>query len=324
MAKGRPKQMRRSAVTTYYRSQMTPRLVGLVVALAGCDSVFGLVPDPTAPPADGPAPCEIGTPFPPGQPAMITGAYNVEAARFTQDEKIVYLSLCELGGSKTTCDLYTGQRFDDGTIGSYARIETSDSTTYDAYPTVTTDGKYLVYAGRRSGETRNYVTPSINGFFTQTGNMLLPVAADLSYSNEPYLLADGKTLYFSGTSDLYRSQGDAPSFGDIATRMRLTSVNSSKSDLAPVVTNDDLELFFSSDRDSAGLDIWTATRASAGGDFSQPTRSDVSIPDDGTSDALQRLEWPVWISSDRCTLYYIAKQGRTDSAVATLYVTSRR
>ena len=311
-------------MTTYNLPHMIPWLVGLVAAITGCDTVFGLVPEPVDQPDDGPAPCVVGTPFPPGQPAMITGAYNVEAARFTQDEKIVYLSLCERGGSKTTCDLYTGQRFDDGTIGSYAPIATSDSTTYDAYPTVTTDGKYLVYAGRRGGETRNYVVPSINGFFTQTGILLLPVAADLSYSNEPYLLADGKTLYFSGASDLYRSRGDAPNFGDIATRTLLTSVNSSKSDLAPVATNDDLELFFSSDRGSAGLDIWTATRAAAEGDFSEPTTSGVSIPDDGTSLELQRLEWPVWISSDRCTLYYIAKQGRTDAAVSTLYVTSRR
>lgn len=260
---------------------------------------------------------------------MITGTYSVEAARFTQDEQIVYLSLCELGGSGSTCDLYRGQRFASGMIGAYSPIASSDSSEYDAYPTVTSDGEYLVFSSQRGSGTHIYVVKATQGLFTQAGVMPLAVASDLASSNEPYLLGDGKTLYFSGNDDLYRAHGDAPDFGGIDKRTVLTSLVTPNGatpnwNAAPVVTNDELELFFASDRAGGGLDIYTATRASSADDFGGLAKADaISIADEGPGATAQRLEWPVWISSDRCTLYYIAKAGRTDTTTATLYVTSR-
>ena len=301
---------------------MVRRLIALVPALAACDTVFGLRQDTDARVTD--LACEVGTPFPAGVPAMITGAYSVEAARFTQDEQIAYLSLCERGGSGSTCDLYRGQRFDTGMIGGYSAIASSDSSKYDAYPTVTSDGAYLVFSSKRDSDTHNYIVPATQGQFTAAGVRPLPVAADLASSNEPYLLGDGKTLYFSGNYDLLRAQGDAPEFGGVANRTALASLNTSSWDVAPVATNDELELFFSSDRDGGGLDLFTASRSSIADELGPATKMSISIPDLGPSRAEQQLEWPVWISRDRCTLYYIAKAGLTDTAIATLYVTSRR
>lgn len=256
---------------------------------------------------------------------MVTGDYSVEAARFTQDEQIVYLALCDLGGPSSTCDLYRGQRFPSDLIGAYSPIASSDPSKYDAYPTVTSDGEYLVFSSRRSAGFRTYVVKATQGQFTQADIVPLQVASDFSESNEPYLLGDGKTLYFSANDDLYRASGDAPEFGGIAGRTALTSLNALGWDAAPVVTNDELELFFSSDRGGGGLDIYTATRAAAEDGFTGLRKAEtLSVEDIGPTALDQRLEWPVWISSDRCTLYYITKPGRTDTAPATLLVTSRR
>lgn len=83
----------------------------------------------------------------------------------------------------------------------------------------------------------------------------------------------------------------------------MDGVNSPYGDAAPVVSDDEREIFFSSDRGSSGtlpLDIFVATRATADVPFETP----VALPGLSTKES---YDWPVWLSPDRCTLYYINK-----------------
>jgi hypothetical protein len=81
-------------------------------------------------------------------------------------------------------------------------------------------------------------------------------------------------------------------------------------EFAPVLRDNELEIVFAAGANFA-LDLYTATRASAGDAFETPARI-AELSTDGN-------DWPVWFSPDGCELFYISKQG----AIATLYVAKR-
>lgn len=293
---------------------MVLRSILLLVLLGGCDVVFGLgdrEPDASV------APCATGTPFiEVGEAIMVgTDGYSVEGARFSPDLEEAYLSLCRLGEPATTCDLYRATLEDDG---SYRRIDPYDGLNaddaYDAYPTITADGQYFLWSSKRNNDRYEIlVATAVNSLFTMETIVVLPAAGGFE-SNEPYLLGDDQTLYFaskaaSGYCDLFRSQGAPPAFGG---REALTSINTSLDDAAPVVANDELEIFYATRDASGSYDIFTASRASASDVFGNVQLVD-ALSDPGS------IDWPLWLSPDRCTLFYINKR-----SVATLYKTSRR
>ena len=95
-------------------------------------------------------------------------------------------------------------------------------------------------------------------------------------------------------------------------------VNSPQGEYAPVVSDDELEMFVSSDRESTGmpakmpLDIFVTSRNATTEAFGTP----VKLPALSTTDG---IDWPVWLSPDRCDLYYINKV----NDFATLFVAHR-
>ena len=88
------------------------------------------------------------------------------------------------------------------------------------------------------------------------------------FANEPYLLRDGKTLYFAAADssgadwDLFRASGDAARLRHRSATASLVggNVNGGSEEVAPVVTEDEEELFFATDRAGGSFDVWTATK----------------------------------------------------------------
>jgi hypothetical protein len=286
----------------------------VLVCLAGCDSTLGLAHLPL---------CEAGTPFATGTPVPLDGAYSVEAARFTSDQTIAYLSLCPASPiDKSKCDLYQSAfSTKSRSFGLFAKLDGLDSTVYDAYPTITPDEQYILFGSDRSGTIGVYIATAQNGSFSAPQIARLTTIPNEAHSNEPYALGDNQTIYLGGAShdrtsgdDLWRATGGPPSYG---VAQRLDSLDTDGSENAPVVSDDEREIFFASDRDHPGmsgldgLDIYTATRTRASDAFGAPVHLP-ALSSDG-------IDWPVWLSPSHCDLYYINKV----DALATLYETHR-
>jgi hypothetical protein len=282
------------------------------LGLAGCDVIFTLS-SPTTGDATLP-PCDHGAPLSAGRPVELQTTESVEAARFVPDRSIVYLSLCP-SPDKRSCELYSGTLNEvTGEYGTFAKLEISADNEYDSYPTITPDAKYILFGSERSTFVQVFVAEEINGRFMNPKQLAIPGQA---FSNEPYMVGNGRALYLSAGSDqsdneLFRGEGTPPDFDNF---VKVPGVNTGEQELAPVVTDDELEIFFASNRDDVELplDIYTATRGRTDAPFDPPVR----VAPLSTSAS---IDWPLWISPDRCDLYYINKVGDQ----ATLLVASRR
>ena len=286
-----------------------------LLLLVGCNEIFGLDPT-TIRTTDAREPCEAGTPFTGSVEVPIVGNHSVEAARFTRNRGVAYLSLCppDLPDPKRGCDLYTSVYSTQTESFSGFSIMNGVSTmdVYDSYPSITSDNQHLLFGSERDGQTvRIYVAATQNGSFDNPTITRL-AGTGTSASNEPYIVGDGRVLYFSAeemSSQLYRMEGAPPTFGGKSTLVPGVDI-ANNDEYAPVVRDDELEMFFASGRDFT-LDLFTATRASTGDAFGTPVRV-ANLSSSGN-------DWPVWITPDGCELYYIAKSG----TVATLYVARR-
>lgn len=295
--------------------------VNALLLFAGCDGVFNLrVVGELEPPPDAPRVCEAGTPFPTGTPVPIDGTYSVEAARFAPDRSYAHLALCPTSGN-AGCDLYLSQfSAETGQFTQHLKMNgVSTPTSYDSYPTFTPDGTFILFGSNRGAVLHLWVATKTNGSFEAPTLTQLTLAGE-QQANEPYLASNGQTLYFGATQDtdaadwdIYRATGGPPSFSQA---VQLPGLVSTADEVAPVISEDERELFFSSNRHSAiqtgMIDIYTATRADASQAFSMPVRVP-ALSEDGGND------WPVWLSPDGCDLYYINKT----ASVSTLYVTHR-
>jgi len=298
-------------------------VVALSILLSGCDQLLGLTDIHVGSAAPH---CDHGGAFPAGTPLAIDGTYSVEAARFNPAQTLAYLSLCDASGDKTTCDLYTAFLTSGETFGGYSKLNgVSTPGVYDSYPTITADAQYLIFGSERAsgGTVSIFVAAAANGSFEMPTISQLALVPGAQDSNEPYIIGDGATLYFSASLDgspeswnLYRATGGPPDFGGTAT---IVGVDTLENEFAPVVTDDELEIFYATDYampggDGLNLDIFTATRATSSDPFGVPTAlAALSGP---------TIDWPLWVSPDNCTLYYINKEHVTNG-VATVYVSTR-
>ena len=94
------------------------------------------------------------------------------------------------------------------------------------------------------------------------------------------LSSDGRTIIFAsgrtgglGKSDLWTSQRSSPDANDWSPADNLgTAINSTDRELAPLLSTDGTELFFTSDRPGGqgSADLWVARRDTPGGPWSEP------------------------------------------------------
>jgi hypothetical protein len=181
------------------------------------------------------------------------------------------------------------------------------------HPTVTGDGLYL-YA---STYTYDYNTAWSQRASTQFNFAPLELEPALdgapgSHDYQPYAVPDHSALYFVrdpgvvGMADIYRAAREG---GGFATPEPVAGINGAAVEIAPVISPDELTLYFASDRLGA-LDIFEARRA----DRSMPFDAPAPI----TALMTPEEETPGWISADGCVLYFsrFVLETQTDLFVA--------
>ncbi|HEX7703171.1 MAG TPA: hypothetical protein VF403_20675 [Kofleriaceae bacterium] len=306
---------------------MAVRRVGILFWLAGCDVVFGLK---NVAPHDADAACPRGAAFGAGDLVPIGGMHSVEAVRLNPLQTLALIALADVtnGGppDSNTTDIYQAT-VSDHVIGGFSKMAGVSSLQYDSYPTFTADGQHIVLSSRRlavgtgkSAHDAIWVATEANGGFDNAtfSPMDLGATGEVSF-NEPYTLTAGTAMYFDGQTasdpNMYRADGDVLALGDIAP---LSSLNTTNRENAPVVSDDELEIFFASDRAAPnasnlyGLDIFTAVRDRPTDPFGEPTLVTA------VSTANQ-IDYPVWLSPDGCELFYVSKLADLGS----LYVARR-
>ena len=170
---------------------------------------------------------------------------------------------------------------------------TADGLTF--FLETTRGGGVKIYSAKRNGLDEEFPAPApVEGVN----------AADLGVLDfQPYVTPDGGALYFgssreAGDYDLYRAPRE-PGTDRFEAPVALASINSLTSDVWPVVSPDELTIYFGSARNLVGSsgagDVMMATRDSTDEDFGDVRRVL------GANSA--QNDYPSWISPDGCTLY---------------------
>jgi Tol biopolymer transport system component len=274
---------------------------------AGGDVVAPVDASSDAPAESGFPPCDTSKPF--GAPALIaelSTPANDLFPRLTPDELTVYLERYAssdagtggIGGS----DLFVATRATVASpFGAPALVKGGINGSGNEFdPSVTGDDLTLFFASTRAGGAGGVDVwmasrADTSGTFTNVTNL----AALNTGANEhtPYVLADGLTLYFTGTlgsalQRATRASSSAPFALD--TSGVLDAVNTTGGEVSAVVTPDELTLYFA--RLGPGqLDMFVATRADKNAAFG----AGASVNELNT----QGNDTPAWISSDGCRLY---------------------
>jgi hypothetical protein len=275
-------------------------------------------------------PCDTTAPF--GAPTLVPGLSNVVgepflALRLSPDYLTAYFAANMNPNSGGSTGLYTATRptptapFSGITPLAQAAEAPTD---YETEPTVSPDGLTLIFGRAGAGDATGHVSyatrASLSSPFVYVG--LLPDVNEPSAADgTPFLREDGEVLYFSSTriagddQDIFRALSNGSGFdGPTA----VTELNTTFADGFPVVTPDDLTLFFASTRPGDGaqgdFDIWTATRASTSEAFSTPT----NVVELNTADA----DYPTFVTRDGCALYLYV-EARAPNGVHSVFVANR-
>jgi len=145
---------------------------------------------------------------------------NEGGASITIDNKILYYTKCQLNkkGYKN-CDIY--YVFNHNGVWSVVQQfseNISQSTTWESQPTVSSDGKTIIFASDRSGgygKIDLYEINLIDEKWTDPKNLGSNINSN-EHEKSPYLHTDGKTLFFASTNfpslggfDIFYSRKDS-------------------------------------------------------------------------------------------------------------------
>jgi WD40-like Beta Propeller Repeat len=273
-------------------------LIGAVASAAACGRVhFDRSDDPDAA-LDGPtgATCDRARPFSAPVPIRgINSAANETALRLAGD------GTGYLGREVPLDGVLVPKIFvapaDAGGFGIGVELGGDVNADSAEDPTLSLDQTTLVFASPR---VANYQLWSAHrASATGSFGAATVVAATASPAAElsPYLLRSGKALYFSrvgggagtGVAVLRSELSPTGEFGPPTPVSNIAVVSS------PVVSEDELELFFTSNND-----IYRATRASAGALFANPQK----VPELSSVDS----DSVTWLSPDGCTAVVVSNR----------------
>jgi len=304
----------------------SPGGIALALALAGCGSVGGAADaalsidaatgDDAAADATRVAICDPTAAF--DTPGLLRGfstSADEVAPRLSQDELTLYFSSNPAAATQAH-DLYVAQRSRvEDPFGSAMPLTPINSTAEDYDPSLSADGKTLVFTSNRKGEGFHiYVATRASTLAAFTSADLLDgVASTNTADNDifPFLSADGQELWFASNRmhadtanyDIYRAVRGTLGFVNPSP---VTELNTDMTELA--VPSADLKtVYFHSTR--GGGTIWSSHRTTTSDGF--PT------PHEATDLAIGLTEIPGWLSPDNCRLYL------NSSSPGDLYVATR-
>lgn len=296
------------------------------------DSGFDVRPEVVVPA------CDPAAPF--HRPTLVQGLEKeaVFSARFTQGETVAYLSALERVDGSIEPDLHTSTRDGPGgAFGALFQLQVSQPGVSEYWPTVTADERFMFFESDRSEtstdagyvpersriwfstKTLSFQPATLQGVFATARNFI---------EGAPYLDPQGRAIYFmsagrdadgGGDLDLYESLLQKTGAAGLPTSLGPT-INTDRAENAPVVSADQLTLYFARSDASSVFDIWTASRSSPSAAFGLAS----IIP------ALQTQyeELPSYVSDDHCRLYFVSNRplvdgGPTGLDTFRLYVATR-
>ena len=138
----------------------------------------------------------------------LTYPFNMESneggASITIDNKVLYYTKC-IRNKKgyNNCDIYYVNRVN----GSWSEVQTfsdkiSKQDSWESQPTVSSDGKVIIFASDRSGgygKIDLYEINLVDGEWTSPKNLGSAINSN-EHEKSPYLHTDGKTLFFASTN----------------------------------------------------------------------------------------------------------------------------
>jgi hypothetical protein len=288
--------------------------LGLLVLLVanGCDGLLGADFDDARPRPDGGdvwqpggGRCDTSKAF--GAPRrlpindLIADAWH---ARLTADELSMYFT--------SDGDVYFASRARrDGEFGAPAPVGSVNTKEgVEMAPSVTGDGlQIFIEVAPLFFEDPSVRVSIVSASRIGPGDAFAPSAPVANVNSadpdafdvQPYVTPDGGAVYFASTrnksmgAELFRSPRLADGYGPPEP---LTSINSATDDNSPVVTADELTIYFASFR-SAGSqgewDVFVAHRDRR----EEPFRAAAPLAGVNTAGS----EFPTWISPDGCELY---------------------
>ncbi len=253
--------------------------------------------------------CNLAAPF--GTPVAITELDTpvVETVpRLTHDELTIYFT--RNNGSGTVDALYVATRSSrTGAFGPAMPLALNTTNGDNDDATVTGDGLTLYFGSTRGGLLGPNIfmatRPSTSADFGNVTNVTSINVSSSGVYQTPYAMADGNTLYFdsdvgatgtgcAGTcTDLFRATATTPGSFALDTSGVFANVNTDSVEADPVITQDELTVYYLSDSGNA-FHVWHATRASKSVPFGVPV-ADYELD--------SSLTIPGWISDDGCRLY---------------------
>lgn len=279
----------------------------VVIAVLGCGNVDPQLPDgspgpPDAAPPPPPQRCTPGTEF--GETDYVTvgqGPGSLVGASLTDDQMTIYFAQVQPSGQ---VQLFVATR----STPSAAFVEPTPIFPGDLEldadsPSLTRDQLTMfhgAYVKAFAGDIYRSVRSSADQDFPVSS--VVDVVSTDSHEANPYVTGDGRALYFTstrfGSFDLFRASLSPT--GAVESVDALEELNAGTVEGVPVVTDDELEIFWMSDRSdggpAGGYDLWTATRTSTSEPFAwvRNIHELNSVNGDG----------PAWISRDGCHLLY--------------------
>jgi WD40-like Beta Propeller Repeat len=282
------------------------------VVLVGCnlDSKLPVVPDDATDALDAPdAPvesaCDLSKPF--GSPTVVAGI-NMGGSIRMSPQLLTAFFHSEVAGGVGLHDLYTADRATvNDPFGPQTNLTVLNSTSEDLNPTVSGDGLIVVFTSLRSGNFDLHVASRSSSMQPFPSPTRITALATAGLEADPFLREDGTVLYYRTDGDIFRATLGGLGF---ANPMAVSAINTADDDDSPVVTPDELTIFWASNRPDGGArgnsDIWMATR--------QTTNEAFSNPQNVTELNTTMAEHPRYVTSDACTLFF---DGPGGSFVAT-------
>jgi hypothetical protein len=308
--------------------------VAAIVACTGTDPSFGDAPDAAdggnmglddagTGPDTADRPCDPGAPF--GTPVSVGGLARKDfpemGARFTADERTVFFNNNGIdGGLKGDndggisflnfyADIYTITRPTTAEpFGAATLIPNFATSTLEVDPTITADGQTIYFA---STDTGTQVTTIWTALRRPAGSSVqffdpAPLSGPVNQGGSqlrPYVLPDGRGLYFTssrdGTNKFYRAARVNGALSDVSLVPGILPAPKEVLD-GIVVTADELTAYWSTSRNGGSVDIYVASR------------SDTTSPFSGAKPLIvlntALAETPTFVSADGCRLYYASSE----------------
>lgn len=252
--------------------------------------------------------CDLAKDF--GPPVPLSGLATTEHAesfaRLSPDERVVYFVRAGYVDASTAdfrADIYTASRATTTQpFEAFRSMTELGGEGADTAPTVTGDRKDVFFERSSVTGVRIWMATGKSPPFPTATELAGPINEGL-ITGAPYVTPDGEAIYCTkrptggGTSRrIYRAARGTGGYTDVQPLADLGTIEVLDDD-APVVTPDELTLYWSTKRGGATQDIFVATRADKNAPFKGVRRVD-------SVSTTAREEIPTFVSADGCRLYY--------------------